>query len=432
MQCWYFGNYPGLMNKAAGELSFFPFPDNEDDFLLALAQIDWGKNAAKISQAWRFFQKSYSEFPVNLAFTWYEPLHHSVVWPLHLIPVDQPMSPSWKFTFPQVSGDRIGECICFGHTLDEVLILLRRMDEFWSDGLNVMAAVESDYQNNSQRLQDIGLNKALGIQINSALNVFTFYDLREKLPHLPMEAQIQTLTKMQSLAEREIENSLNLRGLCEGDSRLGFHSEAEGYKYFAEKLAWRADLLRDLIKTDFPQVRMMIETGDVLFADYTGVKPEGDVCTCRQNKSDSHQISDWGCFQTWRDEKNVFFSLKLDGRKSDFAMVDLAIEPRRLWPTLAYQIFSEGQLWHIPKGGTEADPRWNAKITTDADEKSVEFTVPLACFGQNGGLPTPVRFNLTIKMPDGSEASWVKKNPFESRLIFNAENPADLGWLLIK
>jgi hypothetical protein len=41
MLCWYFGNYPGLMNKAAGELSFEPFPENEDAFLTRLASIYW-------------------------------------------------------------------------------------------------------------------------------------------------------------------------------------------------------------------------------------------------------------------------------------------------------------------------------------------------------------------------------------------------------
>ena len=30
LQCWYFGNYPGVMNKAAGELSFDDFSEDED------------------------------------------------------------------------------------------------------------------------------------------------------------------------------------------------------------------------------------------------------------------------------------------------------------------------------------------------------------------------------------------------------------------
>lgn len=432
MQCWYFGNYPGLMNKAAGELSFFPFPEDDDTFLLSLAQIDWGKNAAKVSRAWKFFQKSYSEFPVNLPFTWYGPIHHSVVWPLHLIPVDQPISPSWKFTFPLVSGDRIGECICFGHTLDEVLTLLRRMDKFWSAGVKIMESVEHNYKNSRQRLLDISLNKALGIQINSSLNIFTFYDIREKLPFMKKTAQIKALGKMLDIAEREIENSMKLKKLCENDSRLGFHSEAEGYKYFAEKLEWRAGLLRDLINTDFPKVQKMIESGETLFPDYTGARPNGKVCICRKSKEDaeSHKISDGASFKVWHDDKNMFLSLRLDNREDDFTKVELDIEPRRLWPTRTYQIDSKGELWHIPKGGTDMDKRWTAKIA-DA-EKTVDFTIPLICFLENPEKVRPFRFNLTIKKSNGSEISWVKKHPLEPRLTFGTDNPADLGWMLLK
>jgi hypothetical protein len=432
MQCWYFGNYPGLMNKAAGELSFFPFPDDGDDFLLSLARIDWGKNAAKVSRAWKLFQKSYSEFPVNLPFTWYGPLHNSISWPLYLIPVDQPISPSWKFTFPMISGDRIGESICFGHTLDEVLILLKLMDKYWTVGVKIMKSIEGAYQNSPQRLRDISLNKALGLQINSALNVFTFYDLREKLPFMKKAAQIKSFEKMLAIAEREIENSRKLKELCESDPRLGFHSEAEGYKYFAEKLEWRAGLLRDLIKTDFPKIQNMIEAGETLFPDYTGAKPEGKLCICRKSreKAESNKISDGASFKTWRDDGNVFFSIKLDRSESDFTQAELDIEPRRLWPTHSYQINSKGELSHLPKGGADIDKRWTAKISAAVDGQTVDFTVPLVCFREKPKSARPFRFNLTIKKADGCEISWVEKHPFESRLTFGPDNPADLGWML--
>ena len=434
MQCWYFGNYPGLMNKAAGELSFFPFPDNEDDFLLSLAGIDWGRNAAHVSCAWKFFQKSYSEFPVNLPFTWYGPVHHSVVWPLHLIPVDQPISPSWKFTFPLVSGDRIGECICFGHTLGEILTLLRRMDKYWSAGVKIMEHIEDTYQNNRQRLQDISLYKALGIQINSSLNIFTFYDLREKLPFMKQTAQIKTLGKMRDIVELEIKNSMKLKKLCDGDSRLGFHSEAEGYKYFAEKLEWRSGLLKNLVKTDFPEIQMMIESSERLFPDYTGTKPEGKICICYKDKekSEYHKISDGLCFKAWRDAENLYFCIKMNRIEADFSSVELDIEPRRLWPTRTYQINSNGELWHIPKGEADMDKRWKAKISTGRDEKTINFTVPLICFRENPASTRPFRFNLAIKKADGSEISWMKKHPLEPRLTFGTDNPADLGWMLFK
>ena len=434
MQCWYFGNYPGLMNKAAGELSFFPFPDDENDFLFSLAQIDWGRNAGKVSRAWKFFQKSYSEFPVNLPFTWYGPVHHSMVWPLHLIPVDQPISPSWKFTFPLVSGDRIGECICFGHTLDEVLTLLRRMDKFWAAGVKIMEDIEDTCQNNRQRLQDISLYKALGIQINSSLNIFAFYDLREKLPFMKQTAQIITLGKMRDIVELEIKNSMKLKNLCDGDSRLGFHSEAEGYKYFAEKLEWRSGLLKNLIKTDFPKIRKMIESSERLFPDYTGTKPEGKICICYKDKekAEYHEISDGLFFKAWRDAENVYFIIKMNRIEADFSSVELDIEPRRLWPTRTYQINSNGELWHIPKGGADMDKRWKAEISPGKSEKNINFTVPLICFRESRESAKPFRFNLTIKKADGSEISWMEKHPLESRLTFGTDNPADLGWMLLK
>jgi hypothetical protein len=434
MQCWYFGNYPGLMNKAAGELSFSPFPDNSDDFLFMLAKIDWGKNAAKVSRAWKLFQKGYSEFQVNLPFTWYGPVHNSISWPLHLIPVDQPISPSWKFTFPMVSGDRIGECICFGHTLDEVLTLLRRMDKFWAAGVKIMESIEGAYQNSPQRLRDISLDKALGLQINSTLNVFTFYDLREKLPFLKNISQIKALEKMRGIVEREIENSLKLKKLCENDPRLGFHSEAEGYKYFTEKLEWRAGLLKDLIKIDFSKVQMMIKDGETLFPDYTGARPEGKACFCHRGKekAESHKISEGASFKAWIDDKNVFFSLMLNSGDADFTQVELRVEPRRLWPTHNYQINSMGEVWHLPKGGVDIDKRWTAKILAAADGKTVDFTIPLVCFRENPENTKPFRFNLAIKKADGCEISWVEKHPFEERLVFGTENPTDLGWMLLK
>jgi len=107
MQCWYFGNYPGLMNKAAGELSFLPFPASENEFLENLAAKDWFGSQKKIMKAWKNFMKGYANFPIALSFTWYGPLHCSMVWPLHLFPVDQPVAPSWRFSGHPDSGDRI-------------------------------------------------------------------------------------------------------------------------------------------------------------------------------------------------------------------------------------------------------------------------------------------------------------------------------------
>jgi hypothetical protein len=61
MQCWYFGNYPGIMNKAAGELSFDDFTDDEDTFLRKLAKPVWKDDADKVAQVWKKFSDAYAE-----------------------------------------------------------------------------------------------------------------------------------------------------------------------------------------------------------------------------------------------------------------------------------------------------------------------------------------------------------------------------------
>ncbi|MBP5640372.1 MAG: hypothetical protein J6X55_12890, partial [Victivallales bacterium] len=136
MQCWYFGNYPGLMNQAAGALSFEPFPNEASDFLEALARPFWRTDAPLVAKAWHEFSMAYREFPANLTFEWYGPLHQSIAWPMHLFPSDTAISRSWLLNnFPLVSGDRIGECVAFYHTMPETLELCKRMSEQWQHGL---------------------------------------------------------------------------------------------------------------------------------------------------------------------------------------------------------------------------------------------------------------------------------------------------------
>ena len=50
------GNYPGVMNEAAGALAFEDFLDGETAFLERLARPVWGKDAAAMANAnWAWF-----------------------------------------------------------------------------------------------------------------------------------------------------------------------------------------------------------------------------------------------------------------------------------------------------------------------------------------------------------------------------------------
>ena len=63
IQCWFFGNYPGLMNRAAGKLAFEEFTGSEESFLEELAAPEWGRrNAPVMATVWRLF----TGYPVSV------------------------------------------------------------------------------------------------------------------------------------------------------------------------------------------------------------------------------------------------------------------------------------------------------------------------------------------------------------------------------
>ena len=258
IQSWYFGNYPGIMNKAAGELAYEDFTESQDQFLYRLAKIDWGVYAEQVIQAWKLFHKAYDHYPMDTVFQYYGPMHDGVVWPLHLFPVHKPLAPTWKLDFP-VSGDSIGECLS-SFTLKEAVTLCRQMSKYWNQGVDILNRIEPELSDHPQRLKDICVAKALDIQFESGFNILRFYDLRERI--LENQGTTDELTSyldhMQEIVKGEIGLSKKMVELCQLDSRLGFHSECEGYKYSRGKLEWRVRQLEYLLENDFPKMRMLI------------------------------------------------------------------------------------------------------------------------------------------------------------------------------
>ena len=63
MQCWYFGNYPSVMSKVAGEISFGSDFSDKDKFLERIAGIYFGRSRAKtVVQAWKKFEEGYKNY----------------------------------------------------------------------------------------------------------------------------------------------------------------------------------------------------------------------------------------------------------------------------------------------------------------------------------------------------------------------------------
>ncbi|MBQ6596933.1 MAG: hypothetical protein IJH79_05210 [Lentisphaeria bacterium] len=412
MQCWYFGNYPGLMNKAAGELSFEPFASHAQDFLTALARPDWGKNAPKAAAAWNYFSQAYRQFPANLSFEWFGPLHHCIAWPLHLFPVDEPISPSWILkNFPEVSGDRIGECLGYHHTLSEALELCTNMSDTWQKGVELFEALRSEYSDNPPRLADINLAKAAGLQMKSTKNLLRFYFLREDMIY----SRKDHLAEMKAIVEEEIVNSQAMLDLCRTDCRLGYHSEAEGYLFFPEKLRARIQLLHELLDEDFPRFDLNAEW----IGRYTGSRPEGASARCFRRGSAPEERHDMGENTSWSasyDDRNLYLSIN-GVRKSIFSLV---IEPCRLWTPFRID-FRNGEE-NLYSGVFRELP----KLVYDWQDEDLHLTVPLDLFEGFRREGFPMRMNIFCR----DHFHWVDPQLWPSRLQHGDFNPAGTGWLI--
>ncbi|MBO7147096.1 MAG: hypothetical protein J6W81_05055 [Lentisphaeria bacterium] len=412
MQCWYFGNYPGLMNKAAGELSFEPFPAEGKDFLVSLAAPDWRKDAPAVADAWHYFSMAYRQFPSNLAFEWFGPLHHSIAWPMHLFPVDEPISPSWILkNFPEVSGDRIGECLCFHHTLDEALILCGEMSETWEKGMAILRNIRDTYSNDPARLADISLSEAVGLQMKSTYLLLKFYSLREDM----LFNRVDHLAEMAQIVRDEIGNTRRMLELCEKDCRLGYHSEAEGYLFFPEKLRARIQLLEELLNEDFPKFDLNAAWID----EYTGAKLTGAVAECpRKDAAEIIQkIDDTKSWSISYDDDNFYLSL--------YGMSDVpcyfALETCRMWSP--YQIiFDPVRVDRVLYAGPFISA---TKIVRSAEKISI--TIPRSEFDGFVREGFPMRVNVY-----GDDFGWVKNTPWPSRLLHVTFNPNCTGWLVLK
>ena len=430
MQCWYFGNYPGLMNKAAGELSFEPFPEKESTFLEALARIDWADDYRRIARAWQYFRTGYSHFPITLSFTWFGPLHCSIVWPLHLFPVDLPIAPSWEFGYPD-SGDRIGECIGFKYTFEEILRLLGQMDDCWQKGVAIFDYLAGKYNRNPERQRDLNLGKAIGLQIRSARNAFSFYDLREKLPFLPQAEQFVKWEEMAAIVREEITNSLQMCELCLNDPRLGFHSEAEGYKFFPAKLEWRVRLLEELLSRDFPRVYTAIADGTPLFPEYTGMTVVENSYRCAGSRPEA--ATAWwndgtGSWRAWNSDKQFHLELKWQADDVVPGFIGIAVEPRRLWPVVRFEIATDGEKQgHLSV--MEGVAEWDTNIRKTGKYSVATFTLPFAAIPWYDGT-RPLRVNLyRTDIDHQCRSAWIMPHPLKARLLFGTQNSKDLGWL---
>ena len=278
VMCWYFGNYPGLMNRASGMLATEDFKGTETDFLIRLASPEWPGREKEVAQVWKTFEEAYGNYPLDNQFQYYGPVHDGVVWPLHLKRARKQLPRTWK-PDAMPAGDTLGECIK-SHTAGEAALLLKRMSALWTEGCRKLKEIGKDFQNDPTCKEELSVASAMDVQLSSAANIFDFYMLRQQLFN-GAENTEELLSAMEKIVRQEMENSRKMAELCRNDPRLGYHSEAEVYKFYEEKLLWRIRILEEIVLDDFSQCRKALASG-VSFREFAE-NPDTETCFLSRN-----------------------------------------------------------------------------------------------------------------------------------------------------
>ena len=414
MQCWYFGNYPSLMSKAAGELTFLHDFSDKLGFLKKLAGIYYGNSEAdKAAKAWQCFETGYKNYPTNIMFSYYGPAHDGVVWELQLKPKNLPLSRSWLYK-DAAQGDRIGECLFDCHTIEETVELLGLIKSNWEKGLALLPDSVEEQQS---------VARALELLFSSALNVMEFYRLRLSLAKNPHNS-LEILQDMKALVLKEIENSQRMIPICENDPRLGYHSEAEHFKFYPAQLKKRIVYLEKLLDTEFTEVEERIKKGlfplEYFLGDEKGYKMSSSLET-----AETVEIQDADAnFKIAYDRENIY--MELDGSKDSFFAFSFEYTPTIPGPEL---VCDSGRFF---LSSTAFHGYFGDRVQKELDKYNCEFI--------NGERDL---YKITISR---KEVGWTSDTPLKLRICNNgilwikAENPVrflhiyrspdEFGWLM--
>ena len=419
LQCWYFGNYPSIMSKAAGELSFTEDFSDENEFLLHLAGICYGKsNAEKVADAWKCFADGYSNYPTNIMMSYYGPMHDGVVWELQLKPKNLSLPRTWQLV-DKPNGDFIGDALHQGHTLDEVITLSRKMHESWEKGIKILPrGVTGELETVSD-----GLN----VLFRSGLNILEFYRLREKLGWCDGSPE-KLLQQMKQLVYRELDNSREMIEICQKDTRLGYHSEAEGFKFFPEKIKHRIKQLENLLTTEFEEVEQRIKDGKLPLEYYGTEGKDLYVITNSKDTAKTENIGDKGSFMMYTQGGDLFLDIKAEPEKE----VLFCFEHNLMHPECEIHINPEGKAF-IPLLISVYIPLYGDLVEKECDRYKIKkisdgfrVTLPKNNFDF---APTGVPFKMCLKI-DG--VSWKNEEHPTYTLGKNNYSHGEFGWLIIE
>ncbi len=414
MHCWYLGNYPGLMNRAAGRLAFDTFESTEAEFLERLAAPDWGSATADAAKAWHLFSESYRQLPFSLMFQYYGPQNMGSGWLLSLFPELKPLAPPWKPDFT-VYGDALGESMA-GFDLEEALMLVHDMFEKWQQGIALLTPHRAIFAGNREREIDMILIHALGLQLMNANNVLLFCRLREELFSKNDDS---VLEPMRQLLEYEITLSQRLAKLCTLDSRLGFQSEALCHRYYPALLEWRCTQVRKVLDEDFPALKQALADGTTAW-DYFMTQPEAPTAAAPGE---------------WRG----FWKYEVEG---DQLVISSKVKNGELWIYLIDRCgnrFPDMCLWKADGNGVQMTMENLSHVTAEKSPLVAAIAASITADGIELRLPLdklPVddsgKLRINLKKVENDQREFAFGEGYPHRLYLYDFSPHETGLISIK
>lgn len=269
MMCWFFGNIPGTMSRAAGLLAYDDFADGEEVFLERLAKMEWGEDSAEIARLWEIFTEAYTLYPFSNTMQYWGPFATGVAWPLRPLVECRPMAATWipaaatgLGATDDIGGDAVMEALS-DFTIEEAAELSWQMSAKAGEARETVARLKSKYAGDRERRRELGMMQAFIHHLDAAADVFRFYLLRSaavwKSRHAGESATVE-FREMRAIARRQLARAAEMEKLCRDDSRLGFHSEAQAHLYHPAVFAWqRREQAR--LERDFAEVEKALAEG---------------------------------------------------------------------------------------------------------------------------------------------------------------------------
>ena len=397
------------------------------EFLIELASLSVPScDIEKTVDAWENFERSYKNYPLNVLFSYYGPMHDGVVWELQLLPKNFSLPRSWQLT-DKPDGDRIGECLFMGHTIDEAIKLTENMVKFWKLGLDDLSKT-SAY---AKPFDDhVSVAKAMYVLLKSGRNVLKFYELRNDLGYLRNDPKT-ILDEMRQIVLDEKQNSLEMIKLCENDIRLGYHSEAEGHKFFPEKLIHRISTLDKLLDTEFVQVENRIANGETPLPFFYGEEDGIKSVRAGRNGLDS---AEWGYLDDGESKFRIavgeYVEIEVYSKKKEnFFIVN---EFELFFPDNTLMIMHEGRVAAHRDSYTHQSVRYQKK-----KELLEKWTAKDLSIGEETHVIAKIKKEDTrfIRLPyKFMIRSFCGKNwcadPLPFRVLGKSlTSPADFGWI---